>query len=319
MHGHSRRRFLAAMAATAGCLGMRDLAMPGRCSSAQTTAPWIGLGFSLYGMRNLKIAEALEACRQIGYDGVELVLIKGWATDPAETPVAERREIRSRLQGLGLSLPAMMENLSVLADEATHRANLERIQLAAEMGQTLSPDRPPVLETILGGKPEEWDRDKGEIVERLQAWANAAHTTGIVIAIKPHVAGAVHLPQQAAWLCQQVASPQLKAVFDYSHYELRGLSLNESLTALAKEVAFVHVKDANGDAGKFKFLLPGEGRTDYVQVAKQLMAIGYRGYVVVEVSAQIHGRPGYDGIDAARRSYAALAPAWQTAGASRKG
>ena len=43
----------------------------------------VDFGFSLYGMRSLKVADAIKTCASIGYDCVELVAIEGWPCDPA--------------------------------------------------------------------------------------------------------------------------------------------------------------------------------------------------------------------------------------------
>jgi inosose dehydratase len=70
------------------------------------------------------------------------------------------------------------------------------------------------------------------------------------------------------------------------------------------------VKDARHTAdGKHEFVLPGDGGFDYVRYFKALDQIGFAGPVVVEVSAQLFNKPGYDPIEAARRSYRVLADA----------
>ena len=43
----------------------------------------IGLGFSLYGMRALTVEDALNALAKIGYDCVELPVMKEWPADSA--------------------------------------------------------------------------------------------------------------------------------------------------------------------------------------------------------------------------------------------
>lgn len=271
------------------------------------------LGFSLYGMKGLATADALKACADIGYQCVELALLPGWPTEPKRLTDADRRDLRKRLTDTNLVLAALMDNLHEPAEDAAHQANLERLKAAAELGAALAPKAPPVIETVLGGKPAEWEKVKGRMAERLQAWAKLAASTKTVIAIKPHVGNALHLPEQAKWLMQQVGSPWLKLAFDYSHFVLRDLALDRTVAELAPLSAFVHVKDARGKADKFEFLLPGEGGIDYVDYFRRLNQAGYRGPIVVEVSGQISGRRDYDPIAAARRSYAKLAPALKTA------
>ena len=74
---------------------------------------------------------------------------------------------------------------------------------------------------------------------------------------------------------------------------------------------FIHVKDTEHAQGKRSFLLPGEGTIDYVEYFKLLAASKYRGDVVVEVSGQVFGKPGYDPLAAARKCYNHLAAAMQ--------
>jgi inosose dehydratase len=282
----------------------------GGVGHAQPAPVRLPLGFSLYGMKTVPLPDALRTCAAAGYDGVELALLPGYATEPGRMTPADRRDLRGRLSDNGLSLHGLMENLAEPAADTTHRGNLDRLRAAAELGHALSPGRPPPIETVLGGRPADWDAAKDRIAERLRAWAEVGREARSVIAVKPHVAHALHTPAAAAWLVGQVNSPWLRLAFDYSHYALRGVAAADAVRAVAPLAAFAHVKDARGGAEKFEFLLPGEHGTNYQELLRLLTAAGYRGPVVVEVSAMVFNRAGYDPTAAARTSYANLAAAF---------
>lgn len=312
MVGWTRRRWLQALAFTAAASLIR------RLPAGDERAATIGLGFSLYGMKALKTADALRTCSTIGYDGVELALLPGYPTEPKLLSADDRRDLRKQLADQNLALMALMENLSEPADDKQHSAQLDRLKAAAELGHALSPKSPPIIETILGGKPAQWDQVKEKMAERMRAWADTGAASRTIIAVKPHVSNAMHTPEAALWLLKQVNSPWLKLAYDQSHFRLRGLTLADTVKALVPSTVFIHVKDAKGRAEKFEFLLPGEGETDYVEYLKLVMAAGYRGPVVVEVSGQIFNKAGYDPVAAAKRCYAHLAPAFEKAGVRRK-
>lgn len=274
----------------------------------------VDFGFSLYGMRKLPVKEALRVCSEIGYDSVEIACMPDWPSAPESLSAADRKELREQLSGSRLTLASLMENVSPLADDKTHAANLERLQRACQLGRDLAPDATPIVETVLGGQPAKWEQVRDQMVNRLHDWAKVAASENSVIALKPHVAGALHTPEGAGWLMEQLKSPGLRLAYDYSHFELRNIPLQGSLAAMLPQTVFVHVKDTSGTTDKFQFLLPGDGRTNYVDYFQRLKSAGYRGPIVVEVSGQLHSKPDYDPIQAARRSYANLAPLMERAG-----
>jgi inosose dehydratase len=152
---------------------------------------------------------------------------------------------------------------------------------------------------------------KDRLAERMTKWADAAATAKVVVAVKPHVANALHTVEAAKWLIGRVNSPWLRLAFDASHFQLRGVAPETAAAELGPLAAFAHVKDAKGTPDKFEFLLPGDaGTTDYPALAGALAKAGYAGPVVVEVSALLFNRPGFDPVAAAKRSFANLALAF---------
>jgi inosose dehydratase len=156
------------------------------------------------------------------------------------------------------------------------------------------------------------------LVERLVDYASVAGRAEVVLAIKAHVGNATQRPEQLLDLLDSVASPWLKAAYDYSHFEAQNLDMRSTCEQLLPRTAFIHVKDTEQVQGKRSFLLPGEGSTDYVALLQRIRQSSYQGDVVVEVSSQISNRVGYDPVAAMRKCYNHLAPAFARAGIQRR-
>ncbi len=309
----SRRRFLTSV------LSGVALAASSRSHGAAQDKRTTGLGFSLYGMKTLPLADALQACAEIGYDSVELPVMPDWPGDSAQLSAEARRKFLAQLNEHGLRLAALMENLPALGDDAQHQANLERLKRACALAVDLKQgEQVPLVETVLGGKPGEFDAVKERLVSRLRDWAKVAEEAKVTLALKAHVSNATQRPEQLLALLLLVASPYLAGAYDYSHFQLQDLKLNETLALLLPRTTFIHVKDTEHSLGKRGFLLPGEGTIDYGEYFRLLAASDYRGDVVVEVSGQVFGKPGYDPLAAARKCYNHLAPAMRRAGIERE-
>lgn len=297
---HTRRQFLQS---TAAGFALAAVSLPARAAESS-----VSLGFSLYGMKSLPIADALKACADIGYRNVELALNAGFPTEPKLLSIAERKTLRESLAKHQLTVSGLMNNLSLAADDAAHAKNLEHIKTAAEFAHELAPGEPPILESVLGGKSADWDALKERMADRVRDWAKTAAENQLTICLKPHVNSAVNSPERLLWLHAQAASPLVKLCYDFSHFEVQGMELEATLKPLIAETRFIHVKDTAGDAKNVQFLLPGEGRTDYSKFAALLKQFHWSGPVVVEVSAMVFNKPGYDPVAAATKSFAALAP-----------
>jgi sugar phosphate isomerase/epimerase len=283
-----------------------------RVADARPVRPSVGFGFSLYGMKALPLHEGLAKIAAIGYDCVELPTMADWPGAPERLSREDRKQFRGALIDHSLRLSALMENVVLLADPQLHAKNLDRLRAAAELGHELNPDGHTIIETVMGGQPAQWDNTRQAMAERLGEWARIGELTKSTIAIKAHIGGAAHRPEHIRWLLDQVQSPWLKAAFDFSHFQLRGLDLTESWNALAADTVFIHIKDATGDQQKFQFILPGEGTVDYVKYLNLVRESDYQGDIVVEVSGQLHNRPDYDPIAACKKSYAVAAHFEQT-------
>ena len=270
----------------------------------------VSLSIGTYGMQTLAVEQAVEEIRRIGYDGAELCLMPGWPSEPSVLDSAARR----RLRATKFPVASLIENLNLLVTDVVHRATLDRIRAAAALAHDLSPKSPPMLQTVVGGKPDEWERVKQRMVERLADWARVAAETHILLTVKSHVGSASDTPEKLIWLLDQVRNPALKGIYDYSHFQLLDIDLERSIEMLLPRSAFITVKDGRRVDGTPRFLLPGEGTIDYQQYFAKLRAMHYKGWMLVEVSRQLQTVAGFDPLLAARKSYDYLAPILTAAG-----
>jgi sugar phosphate isomerase/epimerase len=292
MTGYSitRRTAVAALAAATTVLG----------AAART----IRLEIGNYGMQSLEVGRALALIREIGYDGAELCLMKDWPSEPQRLDSVARRRIRET----GFPIPSLIENFNLMAPEADLSQVPDKIRAAAGLAHDISPQALPMLQTVLGGRVGDWDKVKDTMVSRLAQWSRVAGENGIRLAVKAHAMNACDTPEKLLWLLDRVSHPALTAIYDYGHFQLANLSIEDTMNALLPRSAFITVKDSKLVDGKPHFLLPGDGSVDYTRYFSKVKAMGWKGWVLVEVTRQLQTEPGYQAETAARRSYAHLSP-----------
>lgn len=266
--------------------------------------PAIRLEIGNYGMQTTTVDSALATIREIGYDGAELCCMPDWPSEPKKLDAVARRRIRDS----GIPIPSLIEAFNLLAPDAVLAGTPDRIRAAAALAHDLAPDHPPLLQTVLGGKPGEFEKVRDTMATRLSEWARVAAENHIRLAVKAHAMNACDTPARLLWLIDKVNNPALTAIYDYGHFQLAGLSIEETMDAMLQRSAFITVKDSKRVDGKPQFLLPGDGSVDYTRYFTKVKNMGWKGWVLVEVTRQLQTQPGYDPVEAARRSYAHLAP-----------
>lgn len=298
----TRREFLQTAARALAVTALTDAV---RATAARSASPR-PFGFSLYGMKALPLTEAIDHCARIGYRQLELSLIPGFPSDPVKFSIESRRAVRDRIRAHGLDLASLLVNLNLAGDETVQAANREIIRRAGEVAHQVGGKTPPVVETVTGGKAAEWDRTKEMLAARLRDWATSAAVADVTLCVKAHAGQIVNSPERLLWLFRQVNHPRLALTYDYSHYQFEGLELEATMRAIIPHTRFVHLKDVVIGEKTPRYLLVGEGKIDYAKYFRVLDELKYRGPLVVEVSSQIHSRPGYDGVKAAEQAFAFL-------------
>jgi len=276
------------------------------------------IAYGTYGMPNVAPEEALRRLAEMGYDGVEIAVAPKYPTAPEKLGAEERARLKELLAELELGVPALMLLTNVLAEGGdAHRENLESLRKAAELAVDVLAEGCRVITTTLGGATQKWEAQRDEFAGRLRDFASVVSDAGCLLAIEPHYGGAVDRPDRALWLLEAIDSPVVKLNFDISHFDLLGLTLEETVPVLVPHSIHTHVKDGRKLEKGIEFLLPGQGAFDYVAYLEAMRSAGWNDYITVEISGMIWSREDYDPFAAAKYSYDTLDSAFRRAGIDR--
>ena len=273
------------------------------------------IGYTTWGMPAVPVDRALSFLSEQGFDAVELTVLPNYTTAVDRLDAEERRRIRNLFTGYGLALPAVAAHRSLLdEDPAAHRENMRVLKQAVDLCAEWSDGRGmPVLDTVLGGVPEDWEPRLDFIFERVRVLVDYAESRGVVIGVEAHVGSALDTAEKSVQLVASIDSPHLGLNFDISHFDVLGIPIEEAVRLMAPYAVHTHVKDQRGKAPDYEFLVPGEGDFDFVAYLRAMHAAGYRGSITAEVSYMVQKRPEYDPFEAAALCYRTLEKAFAEA------
>lgn len=279
-----------------------------------------GMAIGTYGLQSMSLEEAIRFIGATGFQAVEITAMPGTTGDPSRLTTEDRKRIGRVIGDSGLRLCAIMAHLEPKKLEADHQAQLADLYHLIEFGHHLSPDRAPVVQTVLGGK--NWEESRELFRDRIANWVQVCGDLKGILSIKPHRQHAMNFPSQANWIIEQLGAPErLGMVFDYSHYALSDppLTVEKMVKEALPHTNYVAVKDAVKEGEKIRFALPGEGKAwDHAEVISAFYDGGYRGDFCCEVSSQIWKAEGYDPAAATKQCYDVLKGAFERAGVAAR-
>lgn len=295
MNNFTRRSFLKSSAL---------LAISGVSYGASTTTRPNLFGFGTYGLPGYSIVESIHLIAKTGFDSIEIAAMPGYHGAPDKLSKAKRQEVRQSLADSKLRLGALMGLPH--PQPMKQNADISWVENLLQLAIDLSPEDPPLIQSVLGGG--KWEEKKTLFRDTLGLWVEMASKAGVTLAIKPHRGHAMSLPQQGIWLIDQLnATDTLKLVYDHSHFMYRNLPLAETVAEALPYTGYLVVKDAVMLDGKVRFDLPGvSGSIPHAEILKQFIDRGYYGEICCEVSSQVWKQDGYDPVDATRTCYANL-------------
>ncbi|MBK8026817.1 MAG: TIM barrel protein [Chloroflexi bacterium] len=263
----------------------------------------------------------LDEIQQTGYTGIELGPYGYLPTDPAVL----RQELGARgLQLLSAFVPVNLVDAD--AHDAGAEAALQVGRLLAACGaQTivLADDNGKVPElvqqagqrtgSVLNGA--QWD----VFAEGVNLVARRINDElGLKVAFHHHCAGYVETPDEVAELLSRTDSKLVGLCLDTGHWHYAGGDAVEAIRVFQDRVTYLHLKDCSAEvaatcradkkdyfqavaAGVFCRL--GEGVVDFPGVVREMLALGYDGWGIVEQDVLVEDLDAPKGYSQANRDY----------------
>lgn len=267
------------------------------------------LAFSTNAYLKFSFAEAVRRLAAIGYAGVEIMadVPHAW---PAWMLEEQKQAIRDALAANQLAISNinafMMHAVNDPRQRYWHPSWIEpdrhyrqiridhtmrSLTLARELGS-------PCITTEPGGPVEpggSWSAALKLFVEGLKPVAEHAEKEGVLLLIEPEPGLLIETADQFLELRQHLDSPAVGLNFDIGHFYCVGNDPAPTIRWLAPHIRHFHLEDITATR-VHHHLIPGEGAIDFEAVFEAIRAIGYQGWVTIELY------PYVDDPDAAART-----------------
>lgn len=225
------------------------------------------------------LSSSMRKAAELGYDGVELALMRA--------DQADRGEIGRLLREYSLSIPTISTGqmfaglgLWFTNPDPAVRAEAETVfrglvDLASEFGSMVNIGR------VRGPLPEGDGAAEGrsrflESLDRLAEYAAGRGTTLLLEPVNRYEINFVNSVDEGAELIARLRRSNVKLMPDVFHMNIEDDSLPASFARNIDSVGYVHLADSNR-------LAPGWGHLNFPEILGTLRALGYGGWASVEI------------------------------------
>ena len=256
----------------------------------------MNFAFSTNAYLRFSFAETCRRLAAIGYPAVEIMadVPHAW---PAYLLPEHKQAIRAALADNGLKISNINAFMMHAVDD--HRQhfwhpswiepdyNYRRVRidhtkraltLAKELGAACVTTEPggPV------GKGESWEAAMDLFVEEVKPVAEHAEKEGVLLLVEPEPGLLIETCAQAEEFMGRMTSPAIGLNFDIGHQYCVGEDPAVSVKRLAKWIKHIHLEDIAATR-IHHHMIPGDGVIDFAAVLRAVRAIGYTGWVTVEL------------------------------------
>lgn len=254
------------------------------------------LAFSTNAYLRFSFVEAARRLAGMGYRGVEIMadVPHAW---PAFLLEEQKQAIRDSLKQNNLAISNINAFMMHAVNDARQRYwhpswiepdrhyrqiridhSTRALTLAKELGA-------PCITTEPGGPVEagaSWSAALKLFVEGLKPVLEHAEKEGVLLLVEPEPGLLIETCDQFLEMMQHLDSPAVGLNFDIGHAYCVGDDPATSIPRVAKYIRHFHLEDIAGTR-VHHHLIPGEGAIDFAATLQAIQAIGYQGWITIEL------------------------------------
>lgn len=240
--------------------------------------------------KNYPIWEVLDFAAREGFDGIELVGDWPQGAYPESGETSRIRALRRLYDGFGLKIFSLQLGAdgAFAPDDAGRRTWIEmvrgRIGLAKDLGCAC-------LGLWPGGglRGQTLDEALRRLAGSFREIAAIAEQAGILTAFEIEPPFVFNREEHVHRILAETNHPNLKAIYDPSHYDLMNGSTGRPHEMLArvgaKNIGYLHLTDTDGtlrEGGTSKHLACGDGHAQLPESLRWLREQGFRGWIMID-------------------------------------
>jgi hexulose-6-phosphate isomerase len=230
-----------------------------------------------------RIKEALQLCREIGYQGLEILLTESGELTMQAGP-AEYAALRQMSQAAGVEITSICGAGSLTDDDpAVVARSKAQVRKMLEAAEALGVDA--IL--VTGGRVNEtvpYDVAYDRLRAAVQELAPDAERHRVNLALENIWNKLLLSPLEFRGFLDAVGSPYVGCYFDTGNVMLYGYP-EQWIRLLGSRIKKIHFKDFKIDhrQRRYEWSQLMQGAVDWPAVMREIRAIGYEDYVITEV------------------------------------
>lgn len=200
------------------------------------------------------------------------------------------REFKRLLDGEGMGLSAIGSPVGKVAVDADFNQHLDKLKRAIELCGVFGTKGIRVFSYYPPGNdpnfdPANWPKHRDEVMRRMGAMADLAAKSNVVLFHENEHRIYGDSPERVADIFRTVNSPALRAAYDAANYTYGNFDPVEGWEKTKEFTTHFHIKDwkQGGHAAGHEYgVIAGTGDGQIAHSIKGAVAMGYKGYAVME-------------------------------------